>query len=249
MRYLPLDPLSPLARTAFMLADSGARLIVTDTRNVSRAYELASQQLVVLDIDALDQRLCTDNPGLSIPPDTLASMYYTSGSTGQPKGVVAKPSHSHGQCHAHHQYPAHLRRRPAHPALRSRLQRCGQRHVRRLAEWCPAVSSDLRLEGREPGPVAQGEDITIYHSPPPVLNFVDTLAADGHFRAARSPPGQRLCIQDGYRAVPPALRRHVPSPQCLGATEAPFFRPYFIDKTSVLPGPAVALPSARRSRK
>jgi non-ribosomal peptide synthetase component F len=74
--YLPLDPLSPLARTAFMLADSGARIIVTDTRNVPRAYELASQQLVVLDIDALDQRVCTEKPGLSIPPDPGQHVLY-----------------------------------------------------------------------------------------------------------------------------------------------------------------------------
>ena len=240
--YLPLDPLSPLARTAFMLADSGARLIVTDTRNVSRASALASQQLLVLDIDALDQRLCTDNPGLSLPPDTLASLYYTSGSTGQPKGVVA----------------SHRTRMVNAMRTTNTLHICADDRLILLyaAGFSGAVNAtfgallngarlypfDLRLEGvARLARWLRSEDMTIYHSPPPVFrNFVDTLTADETFPALRV---LLLASDSVFKTDIERYRRHF-ADRCLllnawGATEAPFFRPYFIDKTSVWPGPAV----------
>ncbi|MEV4224009.1 amino acid adenylation domain-containing protein [Nonomuraea sp. NPDC049725] len=78
--YLPLDPEHPAARTELVLADSGARLLVT-------AGEPATTTLPAV-------RLDEDVPATAAVPETRpgpaspAYVIYTSGSTGRPKGVV-----------------------------------------------------------------------------------------------------------------------------------------------------------------
>ncbi|HEX3525995.1 MAG TPA: condensation domain-containing protein, partial [Thermoanaerobaculia bacterium] len=69
--FLPLDPSYPGERLAFMLADSGAGLVVSD----GSIAELLTDP--------------TDRSERSNPPlNTLAYVIYTSGSTGTPKGVM-----------------------------------------------------------------------------------------------------------------------------------------------------------------
>lgn len=89
--YLPLDLNSPSTHLRYLVEDAQARLVVAETKTLSCARELLSDTSVpVLDIDALQN----GEPGadgdinLSIGPDTLASLLYTSGSTAKPKGLV-----------------------------------------------------------------------------------------------------------------------------------------------------------------
>jgi non-ribosomal peptide synthetase component F len=86
--YVPLDPSCPYARTSFMLHDAQPSLIVTNNRNLSLAKQLARNRCHLINVDELESGLSTENPGLSISPDSLAYIIYTSGSTGQPKGVI-----------------------------------------------------------------------------------------------------------------------------------------------------------------
>ncbi len=74
--YLPLDPAYPAARLAFMVADSGAAVVVTDDRHPFDGVR-------TLPVTATG----TGQPVRPDPEDT-AYVIYTSGSTGTPKGVL-----------------------------------------------------------------------------------------------------------------------------------------------------------------
>jgi amino acid adenylation domain-containing protein len=80
--YVPMDPAYPASRIEFMLADSGACLVLSDG-----ALPLTTT-LPVLDIDTL---LATPPPACgpaAQEPTSPAYVIYTSGSTGRPKGVL-----------------------------------------------------------------------------------------------------------------------------------------------------------------
>ncbi|HYG35604.1 MAG TPA: amino acid adenylation domain-containing protein, partial [Clostridia bacterium] len=87
--YLPLDPNYPQERLAYMLQDSGCKVLVTSSA-LSLRLKLNAQQVVNLDTDEHRDRIrkCpTDNPKELSSGDSLAYVIYTSGSTGAPKGV------------------------------------------------------------------------------------------------------------------------------------------------------------------
>jgi amino acid adenylation domain-containing protein len=89
--YVPLDQSDPVARLKFMLADSGARVIVTSESLRDRMP--APDDLSVVSLDAPAPTAETDGidvPEHEIAPGNLAYVLYTSGSTGQPKGVAVQ---------------------------------------------------------------------------------------------------------------------------------------------------------------
>jgi len=85
--YVPLDPSYPEARLAYMLRDSRARVVVTESA-LRESLPLGQATVVCLDSDG--EGLggeSPENPGGDVAGDGLAYVIYTSGSTGQPKGV------------------------------------------------------------------------------------------------------------------------------------------------------------------
>ncbi|MFD3687477.1 amino acid adenylation domain-containing protein [Nocardiopsis sp. NPDC058631] len=89
--YLPLDPEFPADRLAYMLADSGAVLLVTGGGVMApEGAAVPTADLDTLTGEPVPGRAGQgsgqhESPG---PPDAVAYVLYTSGSTGRPKGVV-----------------------------------------------------------------------------------------------------------------------------------------------------------------
>ncbi|MET0398498.1 MAG: amino acid adenylation domain-containing protein, partial [Longimicrobiaceae bacterium] len=88
--YVPLDPGYPRERLAFLLADSGARVVLT-RGDLAGVLPGGGPELVFLDtLDVPDAPDVLETPacGADVDPDQLAYVVYTSGSTGTPKGVM-----------------------------------------------------------------------------------------------------------------------------------------------------------------
>ncbi|MFJ8221492.1 amino acid adenylation domain-containing protein [Streptomyces griseus] len=79
--YVPLRDTDPAPRLRRLLADTGARVVVTDGASAPLAGELG-----VTVLDARDDSPA-QAPRVTVLPDQLAYVMYTSGSTGLPKGV------------------------------------------------------------------------------------------------------------------------------------------------------------------
>ncbi len=86
--YLPLDPVYPPERLAFMLEDARPKAVVTQQR---LRDSLPKNGVAILSLDADRERLCREsaaNPAGGARLDDLAYVIYTSGSTGKPKGTL-----------------------------------------------------------------------------------------------------------------------------------------------------------------
>ncbi|NMY06497.1 non-ribosomal peptide synthase/polyketide synthase [Pseudomonas sp. WS 5059] len=87
--YVPLDPAYPADRLAYMMQDSGLRLLITQAPLLGSLPIPGGVQALVLEGEAgWFAGYPSHNPPASAGPDNLAYAIYTSGSTGKPKGVM-----------------------------------------------------------------------------------------------------------------------------------------------------------------
>ncbi len=83
--YVALDPAYPKARQAFMLQDARVTILLTQSHLVDT---LPTEGLTVIDLGTGTPAEPTAVAAVSVASDNLAYILYTSGSTGQPKGVA-----------------------------------------------------------------------------------------------------------------------------------------------------------------
>jgi surfactin family lipopeptide synthetase C len=87
--YVPLDPEYPADRIQYMLADSGATIVITDLK----LAEIVRKASGVVYVDADSQSIGHQSAAsleVTLDPESLAYVIYTSGSTGLPKGVLIR---------------------------------------------------------------------------------------------------------------------------------------------------------------
>ncbi|MET8685030.1 amino acid adenylation domain-containing protein [Streptomyces sp. NPDC004732] len=85
--FVPLDPEYPADRLSFMVADSGARVVV-GVGECLAGVSVGGARIVLLDGDAPVDAESDASLGVRLSPEQLAYVIYTSGSTGRPKGVA-----------------------------------------------------------------------------------------------------------------------------------------------------------------
>jgi non-ribosomal peptide synthetase component F len=161
------------------------------------AHKLTHHASTLLDIDALHYTYSTENPGLSLAPNRLAYIVYTSGSTGEPTGVLYN-----------HQSVLHLVKR-----LTNAYHICADDRLAPLQSWsfagaartvfCSLLNGaavfPFDLKGEGVGKLAAWllqEQITITN---PFASgfryFVSTLSGEEAF------PHLRLLIMGGNRSI------------------------------------------------
>ncbi|MGH7831122.1 MAG: non-ribosomal peptide synthetase, partial [Candidatus Binatia bacterium] len=240
--YVPLDPSYPLSRTAYILKDSQAGLIVTNGKNVSLAKRLAPDKIPVINTDLFSRDLSGKNAGLSPSADTLAYILYTSGSTGQPKGVVQT---HRNVLHDVMEYTNTLRICPDDrmTLLYSYSVNGSVRGIfGALLNGAALYPLDVKQEGlANLADLLIREEITFYHSVPSVFrSFVAVLTGKEKF------PRLRLIRFGGERVLTKDVELYTKhfSDNCIlytgmGSTEAGHIRHCFLDKRSRITGSVV----------
>jgi amino acid adenylation domain-containing protein len=86
--YVPIDPLSPPERVAWLARDAGATVLLAERHLVqpsARRLPPLAAAIVFLDDPRLELAAA---PPVAVEPENLAYVIHTSGSTGEPKGVA-----------------------------------------------------------------------------------------------------------------------------------------------------------------
>jgi amino acid adenylation domain-containing protein len=230
--YAPLDPAWGSRRATALVGDLNARVLLTDAEF---APSLRIRGVDVIELSPGPPADTAPTVDVSVRPDDPAYVYFTSGSTGPPKGVI--------DCHRNvlHNVMRYTRALGIRNADRlSLLQSCGfsgavSSMFAALLNGATSCPVDMRAE--TPARLARWLDevaVTIYHSVPSLFRGI--VSAGDLFRHVRV---VRLEGDRADRLDLELFRRHFTPPAVLavglGATETGLVCQYFFDHRSELP--------------
>jgi amino acid adenylation domain-containing protein len=237
------EPSLPTAKVNAMLQNSQAKFVVSDHENLDLAQDLTSDGISLMNIDDDVARATPDNVNVAIAADALAFIFYTSGSTGDPKGVTRR--------HRDVLHNAMTNTNVLHICpddrwlvLRSFSTLGGINDIFSvLLNGGRSYAFDINKEGLVPVvPWLIDEKVTIYSSVATVYrHFVESLS-DARF------PSLRLVYLGGeqvLKADAELYRKHFDD-TCLfvnrmGTSETGTISYYFVDKTTPIRGNTVPI--------
>ena len=241
--YVPLDPHHPPERLGQIIKHSQATALLTNNQNLSLASELEPAGVRLINIDEANSLAALNSAPLpAIQPNRLAYILYTSGSTGQPKGVM---QNHRNVLHYISVYTNNLHLN-ADDRLTLLSSYCFDASVMDIygallngATLCPI---DIRKEGLS-GLAQQlvDEEITVYHSTPTVYRyFLSNLERNTNLSTVR------LVVLGGeeVKRTDVELYKKYFSDDCLfinglGPTEATVSLQNIIDKQTDAPAESV----------
>jgi len=234
--YVPLDPSYPRERLGYILEDSQATAIATNNANWELAVELLPVSTTLINIDDMDVVGDKSHSQLEIAPDSLAYILYTSGSTGQPKGVM---QNHRNVLHFIRNYTNNLK-----ITSNDRLTLLSSVSFdaaivdifAALLNGATLYPFDIKSEGLAPLPeYLRQSGITIYHSTPTVYRYLIS-----NLSAAEKFPQMRLIVLGGEEVKPQDVQIYQEhfSADCIlvnlmGSTESTVTLQYFLISSSV----------------
>jgi amino acid adenylation domain-containing protein len=251
MAYVPLDATYPENRLDYILDNAEIRLLVTNRRHLPLAQGLQARSRAgfkIVDIDSVDHNLSSQNPDRQASGDRLAYILYTSGSTGQPKGVM--------QTHGNVLYYIRnwTERFSISPADRLTWitafthDGAGQDIFAALLTGAALYPFDIKsmVSQRELCRWLMGEQLTIWHSVPTLFRyFVDSLSGGEDFSSLKyillgGEPLRPRDIEVFRHHFPRAVLANV-----YGQTESSVDSIWFVDRADTLETVVIGQPLDR----